>query len=503
MKTLRWIPLLLLTALSPLGSVGFSGSLLQAATNANIATNSNNLTVLGFVDATNNIYFGTTATNQSAVLLNYTDTNHTVGFIATQPSSAYLWQDTLLTNSVRNKMKLDGSNNLTLFTTNGSNGIILNPNTGGITLVGTGTGAGITLSDGTVISSAASLRSTGLYSSSSSVTPLLSFDASGNLRSSPNSLAMGQGVTASGQYASAFGVSNTASGGGAMAWGYSNTASGPYSTAFGNGASALGAMATAFGNGTASDSFSMAFGEQTYASGRAAIALGFDSRASGYYSTAFSGATVTGQHSIGGGAYAIASGNYALALGGWSPRALGENSVALGSAWAVGASSVALGGGWAGGTNSTCFGASTAARGTLSTCFGNWTTAWGFDSTAFGLGSYAAGDISTTFGNQVSANSYASVAFGQFNAGIAPSGGGATNWVATDPVLEIGNGVSGAGSNAVTIFKNGKLRTAGTIESQAGMRVPQTGDLSMGSYTNGNNPASLNPATGLLYPNGQ
>ena len=53
MKTNRWIPLLTMTALMGLGV-----PLVKAQT-----TNTNNLTVLGYVDATNNIYFGTLTNN--------------------------------------------------------------------------------------------------------------------------------------------------------------------------------------------------------------------------------------------------------------------------------------------------------------------------------------------------------------------------------------------------------------------------------------------------------
>jgi hypothetical protein len=57
-------------------------------------------------------------------------------------------------------------------------------------------------------------------------------------------------------------------------------------------------------------------------------------------------------------------------------------------------------------------------------------------------------------GRWTTANSYISTALGRFNVG----GGSSTDWVETDPLFEIGNGTStSAKSNALTIYKNGKL----------------------------------------------
>jgi hypothetical protein len=67
--------------------------------------------------------------------------------------------------------------------------------------------------------------------------------------------------------------------------------------------------------------------------------------------------------------------------------------------------------------------------------------------------------------------------------------------------LEVGNGTNNA-SDAVTVFKNGNLRAAGAIESPTGVRIPQTGDMNMGSFTNGNSPALLAGTNGLTYPGG-
>lgn len=284
-------------------------------------TDASSLVVGGLLDVSGNIDFGTfqgsagLGGNGPGALLSYIDNNGSnakIGLVAAGARASYLWQDNgfypinyVGTNQANNKMLLDGSNNLTLYATNGSVGITLNPNTGRITLASTG--SGITLSDGTLIQNASSLQSTALYNGSG--TQLLGFGANDNLTATANSVAIGIGATATG-------------------------------------------------------------------------------------------------------------------------------------------------------TNSA----------------------------AFGYGTIAA--------------AYDSVALGKYNVGLVNATNGSTTWVPTDPVLEIGNGVSGAPSDALTIFKNGNLRTVGTVEVQGSFRTPPAGDLSMGSYTNGNNPATLNPATGLLYPSG-
>ena len=385
-------------------------------------TNSNNLTVLGYLAVTNNVYFGTsTATNQYGAQINYTDSNSSVGLTVTRPGATVLFQENA--TNPKTKLQLDGSNNLTLYGTNGSAGMTLNPNTGGITLAGMG--SGIKLADGTVISNAASLRSSVLYVPGTTI-PLINMSA-GN-----QGLSLFSG-TASG-YESFAGEWGTASGNLSMAFGWQTTASGGISTAFGAGTTASGDYSAALGCGTT------ASGTTSLASGSGAIASGFGSAAFGQSTTASGGEAV----------------------------AFGYNSTASGN---------------------------------CATVFGQGNFATGDYSTAFGWSSIASGKYSTAIGLLALAPSLGSVSLGQYNVGLV-STNGATNWVPTDPVLEIGNGVYRSPSNAVTIFKSGEIRSQGLIQSKAGVRVPATGNLSMGTYTNGNNPSTLNPATGLLYPGG-
>jgi hypothetical protein len=132
---------------------------------------------------------------------------------------------------------------------------------------------------------------------------------------------------------------------------------------------------------------------------------------------------------------------------------------------------------------------------------GEGTAATGLDSTATGYGTTASGDFSTATGDQTKAYAYASFALGRNNVGGFAAGGD-TAWVETDPVLEIGNGGDwNSPSNAVTILKNANMRTGGKAEFKGGVRVPPQGDLSMGDFTAGNNPADLDPTLGLKYQN--
>ncbi len=89
----------------------------------------------------------------------------------------------------------------------------------------------------------------------------------------------------------------------------------------------------------------------------------------------------------------------------------------------------------------------------LSTSFNPSATfgATGNTSIAMGHNITASGDYSMAMGRVTKANAYVSVALGTYNVG----GGNAATWVATDPLFEIGNGVFGTPSNALTVYKNG------------------------------------------------
>ena len=103
---------------------------------------------------------------------------------------------------------------------------------------------------------------------------------------------------------------------------------------------------------------------------------------------------------------------------------------------------------------STAMGSSTTASGYASTAMGQSTIAQGDWSTAIGESTTASGFFSTAMGWDTTANAYYSTAMGRHNVG----GGNGFSDIATDPLLEVGNGADDANrSNALTILKNGTI----------------------------------------------
>ncbi len=108
----------------------------------------------------------------------------------------------------------------------------------------------------------------------------------------------------------------------------------------------------------------------------------------------------------------------------------------------------------ASGVPSIAMGQYTIASGQISTAMGGNTIASGQVSTAMGAITTASGDRSTAMGDNTKSEAYASTALGRFNIG----GGTPDSWVVTDPLFEVGNGLSnGTRSNALTILKNGTI----------------------------------------------
>ena len=123
----------------------------------------------------------------------------------------------------------------------------------------------------------------------------------------------------------------------------------------------------------------------------------------------------------------------------------------------------------ASGYSSTAMGSNTEASGYISTAMGYNTEASGSYSTAMGYDTKASGVRSTSIGFNTTASAYGSLSIGQYNDSIISSN--KTNWVATDPVFIIGNGLTDiARSNALTILKNGKtgINTAAPL---AGLHI--------------------------------
>ena len=253
MKTYR-----LANLLSAVTALALSAVSLHAASQSNgnftVSASGNetgDLTVVGDGHFSKDIDFGTTGVSQSAVALYYSEngTSSTVGLTATRASASFLWQDNGV-GTPKNKMLLGPDNSLSLFDAVGVAGIILNPTTGAITLAGST--SGIRLSDGTTLSSAASLRSTGLFTTNGTVAATVGTD--GKVKFT-NGITLGSNSTAAGSSATALGANASASGNYATALGSSTVASGVNALAAGNSATANGTTATAFGEGTIAQAY--------------------------------------------------------------------------------------------------------------------------------------------------------------------------------------------------------------------------------------------------------
>lgn len=221
-----------------------------------------------------------------------------------------------------------------------------------------------------------------------------------------------------------------ASGNGSVAFGIFNIASGDFSFTQGVDSEASGQYAFALGNGT------IASGTATFAMG------GPGTEASGPYATAF-------------GLNSVASGNYASAMG-YNNTAVGWNSFAAGVGNnAIGTQSMAVGGGnEASGHSAVALGNVTVASGQNSTAMGTSTIASAPYANAFGFNSEATGNGSTAFGSYTKADALEVTVIGKYNIG----GGTPSSWVETEPLFEIGNGISDASrNNALTVLKNGTV----------------------------------------------
>lgn len=109
-----------------------SGVLMSVASLKAQTTVNGRLEVLGNLSVGGNVFdFGTTASTNSAVAWQYNDgtngTNSTFTLSATRPGARFLWWDNA-TGTPRLKMRLDSTNVLTLFQTNGTTeGVVLSP----------------------------------------------------------------------------------------------------------------------------------------------------------------------------------------------------------------------------------------------------------------------------------------------------------------------------------------------------------------------------------------
>jgi hypothetical protein len=297
----------------------------------------------------------------------------------------------------------------------------------------------------------------------------------------------------------------------------------------------------AWNAGSAPGDYSTAFGEGPFASGTGSTASGWFSGASGNYSTAAGqwarayalDAFVVGSYNVGGGnptawvgtdpLFEIGNGVYPVFSDALVVYKNGNTTITgtdneLPNQVFVGSHSIltpALA------DNRYVLNMGTAS-GPDSFASGYDTTASGTDSMASGYGTTASGVDSTASGSDTTAAAQDSFVIGAYNGGLGITESG-TTWVATDPLFEIGNGASGAPSDALVVYKNGNTvvsgalvvsgttgspnqingttRMSGTVIVTGTMvggtvvasgtnlvLIPQQGDLSMGAFTAGATP---------------
>ena len=247
-------------------------------------------------------------------------------------------------------------------------------------------------------------------------------------------------------------LNGTAVGGGALELYAENpstptapSATGTNAVAVGNGSTASGDYANSFGTGTAGGNYSTAVGTSAYSQGLSSFAAGSGAWSGANYSTAigrgFSGSatTATGSGAMAlGGSYASGTDSFAAAIANntASYGATGLNSIAMGSlAKATGNSSVAIGtSNTASGVGSICIGSTGAsiASGTNSVAIGNQATAsgsgsvvissngtgWGSDATAGSSFALGDGAVSTIKGKFAFSSGSATVSKGLMQAGM-------------------------------------------------------------------------------------
>ena len=186
----------------------------------------------------------------------------------------------------------------------------------------------------------------------------------------------------------------------------------------------------------------------------------------------------TGNYSFAAGLGSTASGFASIAIG-YGAKATMQYSTAIGiNPQATGFASISIGNGTiASGGTSTAIGYGTQASAYASTAFGGETIASGDYSTAFGGETIASGNYSTSLGYNSTAASAFSVVIGRYNLG----GGDPINWLPTDPLFEIGNGMGfSARSNAFTVLKNGDIGVV-TSTPVAKLHISEGNDTGLGA----------------------
>ena len=215
---------------------------------------------------------------------------------------------------------------------------------------------------------------------------------------------------------------------------------------------ASGTNATILGgaNNKVTSDFGSAIGSSNTVGGLAAIAIGTSNVTTANVATAIGQSNnVSGVNATAIGQSNTASGSNATAIGNGT-TASGSNAVALGQTLtASGQNAIAMGqGNGASGNYSTVTG-----QGNNAT--GPWTNASGFQTTA-------TGNAAVAMGYGTTASSFVETALGTQGTIVA---GDPNNFVATDRLLNVGNGSSGR-SDALTILKNGNTGIGNSTPSE-------------------------------------
>ncbi len=309
-----------------------------------------------------------------------------------------------------------------------------------------------------------------------------------------------------GLFSAAFGANTLALGSSSFAMGTGTRAYGGDAVALGNATRAFGNYAIALGeNTTANGNRSSSMGRFTIANGEASLAAGIFTNANGNYSTSlgsnthansfsslaigqFNDTTASGSKTawagkdpllyIGNGSGAtrhntltiykngnIISKNPTTLLSSNTPYDLAVTGSGTRMMWIPEKSAFFVGtvtGGFWDNIAPWTFSAGYDARAT-----GNSAVAFGLGTEAQGVAAFAAcsdtkafGNTSSSFGDGTIANAYGSVAMGRYNDYIV--GSSQNSWIASDPLLMLGNGTSNlVRSNALIVYKNGNTDISG------------------------------------------
>ena len=159
--------------------------------------------------------------------------------------------------------------------------------------------------------------------------------------------------------------------------------------------------------------------------GPTSLVLGEGAGTVSAYSLAIGFEARTGEQNAPGGGMIYTNANDAVALG-YQSTAMAQQSLAIGYQ------------AFASGVGATALGQSSSASGQYAFATGHLSVASGISATAVGTSTTASGNNSVALGLNLNAQSVNDTAIGIYNVG----GGDPQNWVATDPLFEIGNGVA-------------------------------------------------------------